>query len=450
MVLAIVLVLLVVGSVVFHIVSPWWFTEIASNWSAMDATINLTVWVTGIVFVIVNLFVAYCVWRFRYRADARAAYEPENKKLESWLTIATTVGIIALLLPGLITWANFVNVPEEALEMEAVGQQWSWSYRFPGEDGVFGAVDSRIITPKNPFGMVEDDLNGQDDILIASQEVHLPIDQPIKMLLRSKDVLHNFTVSEFRTKMDIVPGLISYQWFTPIRMGTFELLCEELCGTAHFAMRGRVVVESDSDFRSWLDSYPTHAEIVDAPAGDPAGGQALYALCAACHGPEGQDNPLLNSPKISGQADWYLIRSLQQFKSGARGTHEDDLFGQQMAPMAAILADDAAINNVVAYINTLPDEPAPITVVGDIARGEKLYQTCAYCHGGDGQGIWSVNAPRLSGISDWYLVRQLNNFKSGVRGTHPEDTFGAQMTWMTTVLSDDAAINDVIAYINTL
>ena len=130
MALAIVLVLLVVGSVVFHIVSPWWFTEIASNWSAMDATINLTVWVTGIVFVIVNLFVAYCVWRFRYRADARAAYEPENKKLESWLTIATTVGIIALLLPGLITWAKFVNVPEEALEMEAVGQQWSWSYRF--------------------------------------------------------------------------------------------------------------------------------------------------------------------------------------------------------------------------------------------------------------------------------------------------------------------------------
>ena len=101
MVLAIVLVLLVVGSVVFHIVSPWWFTTIASNWSAMDATINLTVWVTGIVFVIVNLFVAYCVWRFRYRADARAAYEPENKKLEFWLTVITTVGIIGLLLPGL-------------------------------------------------------------------------------------------------------------------------------------------------------------------------------------------------------------------------------------------------------------------------------------------------------------------------------------------------------------
>lgn len=450
MVLAIVLVLLVVGSVVFHIVSPWWFTTIASNWSAMDATNDLTVWVTGIVFVIVNLFVAYCVWRFRYRADAQAAYEPESKKLEFWLTIITTVGIIALLLPGLITWANFVNVPEEALEMEAVGQQWSWSYRFPGEDKIFGAVDSRIITPENPFGMVEDDPNGQDDILINSQEVHLPIDQPVKMLLRSKDVLHNFTVSEFRTKMDIVPGLITYQWLTPTRMGTYELLCEELCGTAHFAMRGSVVVESDSDFRSWLDSYPTHAEVVAAPAGDPAGGQALYALCTACHGPEGQDNPILNSPKISGQSAWYLRRSLQQYKSGVRGTHEDDLFGQQMAPMAATLVDDAAINDVVAYINTLPDEPAPITVVGDIARGEKLYQTCAYCHGGDGQGIWSVNAPRLSGISDWYLVRQLSNFKSGIRGTHPADTFGAQMSWMTTVLSDEAAINDVVAYINTL
>lgn len=450
MALAIVLVLLIVGSVVFHAVSPWWLTTIASNWGAMDATIDLTVWVTGAVFVIVNLFVAYCVWRFRFREGARAAYEPENTKLESWLTVLTTVGIIVLLLPGLMVWADFVNVPEDAMEVEAVGQQWSWSYRFPGEDGAFGAVDTRLITPENPFGMVGDDSSGQDDILIASQEVHLPLDQPVKILLRSKDVLHNFSVAEFRTKMDLVPGLVSYLWLTPTRMGTFELLCEELCGTAHFAMRGRVVVEPESDFHSWLDSHPTYADTATAPAGDPVAGQALYALCAACHGPEGQDNPLLNSPKISGQEDWYLRRSLQQYKSGARGTHERDVFGQQMAPMAATLADNSAIKNVVAYIDSLPDEPAPITVVGDVARGAQLYRTCAYCHGQDGQGIWSVNAPRLSGISDWYLVRQLSNFKSGIRGTHPADVFGPQMSWMTTVLSDEAAINDVVAYINTL
>ena len=108
MVLAIVLILLIVGSVLFHLMSPWYFTPIASNWGAMDDTISLTFWVTGFVFVAVNLFLAYCVIRYRQRKGSRAAYEPENKKLEWWLTGLTTVGIAAMLAPGLLVWAKFV------------------------------------------------------------------------------------------------------------------------------------------------------------------------------------------------------------------------------------------------------------------------------------------------------------------------------------------------------
>ena len=120
--LAVVLILLVVGSLVFHVLSPWTFTELASNWGMIDSTIDITLIVTGVVFVAVNLFLAYCVIKFRHKKGARATYEPENKKLETWLTAITAVGVAAMLTPGLFVWANFVEVPEDAHEVEAQAQ----------------------------------------------------------------------------------------------------------------------------------------------------------------------------------------------------------------------------------------------------------------------------------------------------------------------------------------
>ena len=118
--------------------------------------------------------------------------------------------------------------------------------------------------------------------------------------------------------------------------------------------------------------------------------------------------------------------------------------------MAATLASEAAVDNVVAYIQTLPDEPAPQTIEGDVANGERLYTVCAYCHGSAGQGVQALNAPRAAGMSDWYLARQLQNFKDGVRGSHPTDFYGFQMGFMANVLHDEQAIDDLVAYINTL
>jgi cytochrome c oxidase subunit 2 len=159
----------------------------------------------------------------------------------------------------------------------------------------------------------------------------------------------------------------------------------------------------------------------------------------------------MNAPKLTGQGDWYLKRQLRNFKDGARGTHDKDVFGKQMAPMAATLADDAAVDNVVAYIETLPDDPAPPTLKQNTAQGQKLFATtCAACHGADGQGTWAMNAPRLAGMSDWYLVTQLKNFKHGIRGAHPKDMYGPQMLSMAAILANDQAIDDLVAYINTL
>ena len=259
MALAVVLILLVVVTVLFHILSPWWFTPIASNWQTVDDTVAVTFWVTGVVFVLVNLFLAYAVIRYRHRKGSKAQYEPENKKLEWWLTAVTSVGIAAMLAPGLAVWAKFVTVPEDAAAVEVLGQQWNWSYRFPGSDGELGKTNTRLVTLNNPFGMDPNDPVGQDDVLVASPQLHLPIDKPVKLLLRAQDVNHQFAVPQFRVKMDMVPGMVTYFWLTPTRLGEFDALCEQLCGLAHFIMRGRVVVTEQDKFDEWFAAQPTFA-----------------------------------------------------------------------------------------------------------------------------------------------------------------------------------------------
>ena len=118
--------------------------------------------------------------------------------------------------------------------------------------------------------------------------------------------------------------------------------------------------------------------------------------------------------------------------------------------MVLPLIDDAAVENVIAYIGSLPDDPAPATVTGDIEHGAELYSGCTVCHGSDGGGSYGTFAPRVAGMTDWYLVRQLQNFRAGIRGSHRMDNLGKQMGLMSKQLGDDDAINDVVAYINTL
>jgi cytochrome c oxidase subunit II len=261
MAVALILLLVAVGSVVFHLLSPWWWTPIASNWGYIDDTIVVTFWITGVVFVAVVLFMAYCVFRLRHRAGHQATYEPENKRLEWWLTIATALGVAAMLAPGLFVWSQFVNVPRDATEIEVVGQQWQWSYRLPGKDGKLGTTDIRHIGPDNPLGLNPHDKDGQDDVVIQGDDLRLPIGKPVKVLLRSIDVLHDFYVPEFRAKMDMVPGSVTYFWLTPTRTGTFDALCAELCGTGHPVMRGRVVVQTEAEHAAWLEGRRTFAQL---------------------------------------------------------------------------------------------------------------------------------------------------------------------------------------------
>lgn len=264
MLIALVLVFLVIFTIIFSFVSPWWFTPLASNWGSIDLTLIITFVITGIVFTAVMLFTAWAIFKYRHREGIKADYEPENAKLEKQLTVVTAIGIVIMLAPGLIVWADYVNAPDNAVEFEAIGTQWNWTFRLPGEDGDFGEVDHLLISYENPYGLKLDDPAGQDDLIIDSDEIHLLLDQPVKAMLRSVDVLHDFFVPQFRAKMDLVPGITSYFWMTPTRTGSFEILCAELCGVGHSDMRGLVVVDTEEDYNAWLAGLPTFADTLVA------------------------------------------------------------------------------------------------------------------------------------------------------------------------------------------
>jgi cytochrome c oxidase subunit 2 len=260
MALVVALVLIVLGSIAFHLLSPWWWTPIASNWDYIDDTLVITFWITGVVFTAIVLFLAYCVFRFRHQEGRKAAFEPENRRLEIWLTAITGIGVAALLLPGLFVWKQFVTVPENADEVEVFALQWSWNYRLPGADGQLGTSHAEWVNADNPLGINPHDRFGQDDIIIEGGELYLPVDRPVRVWLRSIDVLHNFYVPEFRAKMDMVPGMVTFFWITPTRTGEFEVLCAEYCGTAHAFMRGYVVVADEADYQEWLQDQITFEE----------------------------------------------------------------------------------------------------------------------------------------------------------------------------------------------
>jgi len=252
----------IVGSVLFHIFTPWYWTDVASNWGSMDDTITLTFWIGGGVFVAVCLFMVYCVFKFSYKPDRRAEYKPEDNKLEKILIIATTLGVAALLAPGLIVWNQFINVPKNAIHIDVMAWQWGWQYRLPGEDRKLGSTKVANINDSNPFGIILEDPNGQDDVLIQSDVLHIKNNRPVKILLRSVDVLHNWYVPQFRAKMDAVPGTITYYWFEPNKVGEYEVLCAEYCGVGHYGMRGRVFVKSEQDYENWLQEQETFSDLV--------------------------------------------------------------------------------------------------------------------------------------------------------------------------------------------
>ena len=142
--------------------------------------------------------------------------------------------------------------------------------------------------------------------------------------------------------------------------------------------------------------------------GDIDRGKAIYKVCVACHGDNGGGLKISNAPRIAGQESWYIKRQLYNFKNGIRGSHFNDITGMQMRTMAVSLKDND-IEDLVAYIGTLNGRGKHIGLDGDAKAGEQAYAICASCHGKNGQGNISLNSPKIAGLPDWYVEKQLYN-----------------------------------------
>lgn len=180
-----------------------------------------------------------------------------------------------------------------------------------------------------------------------------------------------------------------------------------------------------------------------------ARGEALYQTCTPCHGEDGVGNVDIAAPSIAGLPQWYIEDQLRGFQQAFRGQHHEDLPGLRMRPMAISLTRDGDIESVAEYVAAMPAVYPASTLDGNAGAGAQSYQVCVACHGAEGLGNEALHSPPIVQMHDWYMLNQLRNFKSGARGAHPQDTWGATMRVNSLALSEQA-MKDVIAYVNTL
>lgn len=252
--LAITLAVLIVAAVVATLAarSRWWIPPLASvHGREVDRLLFVTFGIIGAAFILVQGLLALLVWLYRDRGQ-RASHWHEHRLLELTYTVVPAVVMAGLTIVAAGLWSRIHSAPPPAaLVVEVRAEQLGWRARYPGGDGQFGRLDVRQFNLRaNPLALDRADAAGRDDVVSA--EVHVVLNRPVEIRLRSKDVLHSFFVPAFRVKQDAVPGIAISFWFTPTAVGAYEIACAELCGVGHYAMRGKIVVETQEQFDAWL------------------------------------------------------------------------------------------------------------------------------------------------------------------------------------------------------
>lgn len=235
------------------VVKRWWFPAAISEHARLfDSQFSYTLAVMGGVFVAAQAALGWVILRGRHRA--RAEYSEGNTKLEVIWTATTAalfLGVVALST-GVFAGVHIEKPPADALQVEAIGKQFAWNFRYPGVDGKYGTLDVRQINDAsgNPFGIDEKDVAGKDDVVSAALRV--PAGRDVVVTLRARDVIHNFFVRELRLKQDLVPGMAIPLHFRADTPGTYEVACSELCGLGHHLMKTSLVVMPPEEFETWL------------------------------------------------------------------------------------------------------------------------------------------------------------------------------------------------------
>jgi cytochrome c oxidase subunit 2 len=286
--------LFVLVNLVLAILMVWHFIEhskyllgesASEHGVEIDKLFDLTVLITGTMFIIVNILLVYFTFKYRSRPGHTAIHYSHNDKLEVVWTLIPAIGMAMLIIPGLQYW-DHISYPEDApnrFEMEVVAEQFQWTARYPGKDGKLGKSDYRQISGENAVGIDVNDPAGKDDIL--TREIHIPVGYQCKFNLRAKDVLHGFYLPHFRVNMYAVPGMPTQFTFVP-RWTTeqarkeyndpefnYVVACSQICGGSHYKMKMNVVVHSKEDFDKWLAEQKPYFD-ADAPAEEGAATEA--------------------------------------------------------------------------------------------------------------------------------------------------------------------------------
>ncbi len=239
------------ASVWMFLSGRWWFpASISEHGPAVDSQFTITIIVVGIAFTAAQVGLGWVVWKYRDTGNAqRATYSHGNNRLEIIWTLVTAVVFISLAVMGQSVWASLHlhGAPPGAYQIEVVAQQFAWNFHYPGKDTVFGKTDPNLIDDAtNPVGVDPTDPNAKDDAV--SPTLVIPVNRPVELVLRSKDVTHSFWVPQLRFKQDLVPGMAIHVHFTANKVGKYELACAELCGMNHYKMKSCMLVLPQDEF----------------------------------------------------------------------------------------------------------------------------------------------------------------------------------------------------------
>lgn len=256
----------------------------------IDRMMHITLAVTGFVFLITQILLFWFAYKYQYKEDRKPYYFPHNNKLELIWTVIPAIALTVLVGFGLFYWFQITgDAPKDALVVEVTGKQFGWIFRYPGKDDVFGKKYYQNIDEKgnNQLGLLWDDNASRDDI-VNGQTVYIVKNKPVKFIINSRDVIHDFGLVHFRQKMDAVPGTPTTLWFIPKyttkemkeKTGNpdfvYEISCDQICGKGHYSMRGVVEVVTQEEFDLWLIKQKSnYAQIQEAAS--PAGGTGAGA-----------------------------------------------------------------------------------------------------------------------------------------------------------------------------
>ena len=248
----------------------------------IDNMLELAHWFMAILFIGWFSFFTYVLFRFHKSRHPKADYHGVKTKLSTHIEVSVVI-VEAVLLLGfaLPIWSSRVNeFPKSGATMVRVyGQQFAWNFWYPGADGVYGKRKIELISAANPLGVDKTDPSAMDDI-VTTGNGQLPVNKPVIIEVSSKDVIHNFAMPNMRMAHDAIPGSLVPIWFTPIKEGDYEVICGQLCGSGHYAMKAGITVEPQSDFDAWIQ-----AAVPKLPAAAQTGGAAPVTASVAASKP---------------------------------------------------------------------------------------------------------------------------------------------------------------------